>query len=272
MSAAVTELAGALRGNRDGFLLVVTGAGVSRASGVPTFRGAEAEAVWRQDDVELATRACFARDPVAQWRWYLRRFESLASARPNPAHHALAALERWQLGAAGGFLLVSQNIDTLHEEAGSQLLVKVHGSADRLRCSRMGCHHGAPGGSLPRAAVELAAFRDDPRPETLPRCPSCGSLLRAHALFFDEYYDEHDDYQLERVLAAAEAADLTLFVGTSLAVGITALIVRAALARQAPILVVDPAHRPLVAALPARFVRGEAEILLPAVCRELGIR
>ena len=126
-----------------GLILVVTGAGASHASGIPTFRGREPEAVWKQDDIDLATRRTFELDPVAQWSWYLRRFERLEGARPNPGHLALVELERWQTARGGGFLLVTQNIDTLHEEAGSRRLIKVHGSSDRLRCSRQGCRHGA---------------------------------------------------------------------------------------------------------------------------------
>ena len=101
MDEAVDNLAEALGKLEDGLLLVVTGAGVSRASGIATFRGTEPDAVWKQSDVSLATFDYFRRDPVGQWQWYLKRFEALRAARPNAAHRALAALERWQLRRAG---------------------------------------------------------------------------------------------------------------------------------------------------------------------------
>ena len=262
------RLAGRLRAARRGELLVVTGAGVSVASGLATFRGDEPDAVWRVDDVSMATVETFHRDPVGQWRWYLDRFDTALGAEPNAAHRALAALERWQ-AATGGFLLVTQNVDTLHERAGSQRLVKVHGTADRFRCSREGCRLGAPAGSLPREEVDLAPFRAEPSLATLPACPECGAPLRAHSLFFDEYYAGHRDFQWERVTDAAERADLVVTAGTSHAVGVTELVLRAALARRVPVVVVDPARRPLprgVERLPAT-----AEQLLPAACEILGV-
>ena len=180
------------------------------------------------------------------------------------------AIERWHVARGGAFLLVTQNVDPLHERAGSERLVKVHGSADRVRCSRHGCEHGAPRGSLPRADFDLAAFRADPALERLPRCPACGALLRQHVLWFDEFYDEHLDYQWERVLRAAQALDCLLCVGTSFSVGVTDLFLRAALAAGRPVLAVDPgaadAPHPRV-----ELLRAPSEALLPAVCTRLGI-
>src|SRR5581483_5539734 len=144
-------------------LVVVTGAGISLASGIPTFRGSDPGAVWARDVTELGTRAYFEEDPVGSWRWYLQRFDRVLEAEPNAAHRALVDLERWQVARAGDFLLVSQNVDTLHERAGSTRLVKVHGSADLVRCARTGCVHGAPRGTLPRDRFELAPFRAEPR-------------------------------------------------------------------------------------------------------------
>lgn len=247
---------------------MVTGAGISLASGIPTFRGSDPGAVWTRDVTELGTRRFFEHDPVASWQWYLHRFASLDGRLPNPGHEALVELERWQEGRGGGFLLVTQNIDTLHEQAGSRALVKVHGSADRVRCSRDGCAFGAPAGSLPRAGVDLAPFLADPSPATLPRCPRCGAPLRQHVLWFDEHYGGHRDYGWERVVDAAHAADLVLFVGTSFAVGATDLVLRAALDRRRPALAVDPR---LPSHLPSRLERwaARAEELLPATMERL---
>jgi NAD-dependent deacetylase len=257
------ELAAALAGPAGESLLVVTGAGVSLASGIATFRGTDPGALWKRDLTELATRAYFHADPVGSWRWYLERFDRVLGAEPNAAHQALVDLERGQVDRGREFLLVTQNVDPLHERAGSQRLVKVHGSADRMRCSRHGCEHGAPRGSLPRDDAALAAFRAAPGPATLPRCPRCGDTLRQHVLWFDEHYQEHADYQLARVLAAADTATLVLFVGTSFSVGITDLLLQSAWRRRAAVFAVDP--NPLPQPIPGlRFLRAPAEELLPA--------
>lgn len=255
-------------GTTRGLWLVVTGAGVSHASGIPTFRGTDPGAVWAKDTTELATLRYFHEDPAGSWKWYLGRFDQVLAAQPNPAHRALVALERWQLGRGGQFLLVTQNVDPLHERAGSKELVKVHGSADRVRCVTGGCRYGAPRGSLARAEVDLAPFLADPSERRLPRCPACGNLLRQHVLWFDEYYHGHQDYQWDRVRAAAARAEVVLFVGTSFAVGVTELVLDAALARGAPVFSVDPAARAPAGGVTA--IVEPAEVALPAVCAELG--
>ena len=267
-------VAEALRKADRGLVLVVTGAGVSAASGLPLFRGTDPDAIWNREVTEIGTVDFFRRDPVAWWQWFRQSFAGLLDARPNPAHHALAALERWQLARGGAdagsdFLLVTQNVDTLHEQAGSKRLVKVHGTADRLRCSRPGCRLGAPGGSFPAAEADFARFDETPARQHIPRCPECGALVRAHALLFDEFYDEHVDYGFGEVRRAIEQMGLVLFVGTSFSVGVTDLVLRGALAWHLPVISIDPG----AAGPPARgvtMVREPAEALLPAVVRELG--
>lgn len=260
-----TACAGATRG----CLLVVTGAGISLASGIPTFRGSDPDAVWSKDVTELGTVDYFRRDPVGSWSWYLRRFELVFKAAPNPAHHALVALERWQVARGGEFLLVTQNVDTLHDQAGSQALVHVHGRADRFRCTGNGCLHAAPKGSVPRDEAQVATFLADPCLATVPRCPACGALLRQHVLWFDEYYSGHRDYEIERVLRAAKHAHVVVFVGTSFSVGVTDMILESALARGAHVFSIDPAA---VHALPHRRVQPittPAELALPALVAAL---
>lgn len=266
----VRLVADALRKAGRGLILVVTGAGVSAASGLPLFRGTDPEAIWNRDVTEIGTVRYFEHDPVGWWQWFLRSFAGLLDARPNPAHHALADLERWQTGRGGDFLLVTQNVDTLHEQAGSRRLIKVHGTADRLRCSRHGCRLGAPSGSFPAAEADFSRFEEAPARQHIPRCPECGALVRAHALLFDEYYDEHVDYGFGEVRRALERMALALFVGTSFSVGVTELVLREALGWRLPVISVDPG----AAAPPARgivVVKEPAETLLPAVCRELGV-
>jgi NAD-dependent SIR2 family protein deacetylase len=262
-------LAESIRKAGTGLILAVTGAGVSAASGLPLFRGTDPGAIWNRDILEVGTISYFHRHPVEWWQWFLDRFAGLGEARPNAAHDALAALERWQLGRGGDFLLVTQNVDTLHERAGSRRLIKVHGTSDRFRCSRDGCELGAPAGSIPEDEVDLSAFLRDPRRETLPRCPRCGSLLRPHVLLFDEFYDEHADYSFGEVRRAAERSALTLFAGTSFSVGVTELVLREALGWRVPVVSIDPAAAAPMPGVTA--VRVPAEEVLPAVCRALGI-
>ncbi len=268
MSDAADTLAQAFEAAGDGLLMVVTGAGISLASGIPTFRGSDPGAVWKRDVTELGTYRFFRQDPVTSWSWYLERFDKVLHAEPNPAHHALVALEHWQR-KRGRFLLVTQNIDTLHEDAGSQELIKVHGTADRVRCARTGCRHGAPGGSLPRSQFDIAAFQAAPSLDTLPRCPECGDLLRQHVLWFDEYYNEHSDYQWERLRSEIERMHMVLFVGTSFSVGVTEMVLQAGILWKLPMVTIDPSSTLQMRGL--EVISARAEEVLPAACERLGL-
>jgi NAD-dependent SIR2 family protein deacetylase len=266
---SITLLCNALTGLGSRNLVVVTGAGISLASGIPTFRGSDPDAVWANDIMEKGTNQYFERDPVGSWTWYLTRFDGVLDKHPNPAHLALAAIERWHVARDGRYVLITQNVDPLHEKAGSERLIKVHGTADQVRCTKPGCENAAPSGALPRAAVDSAAFLAAPRSATLPRCPSCGFVLRQHVLWFDEYYDGHDSYQWQRVIAAAAGADLMLFVGTSFSVGVTDMFLRSAIERRLPAFSIDPgatsAPHPQI-----ELLNEPAEELLPRACTRLG--
>jgi len=244
-------------------LLVITGAGISVASGVPTFRGDDPGAVWSESVMEMGTRAFFLREPVRYWQWNQALYGPILAARPNPAHMALARLERHLLGRGRRFTLVTQNIDTLHEDAGSQDVIKIHGTVSRVRCAREGCMNGSPRGSLPSSVVDMASLSAATDRIHLPRCTACGGLLRPHVLWFDEYYTEHHDYRFEEAAAAVASADVLLFVGTSFAVGITDLMLDQALARGAKLISVDPhgvPPHPLV-----EWVKKPAEAVLPGL-------
>jgi NAD-dependent deacetylase len=159
---------------------------------------------------------------------------------------------------------VTQNIDTLHERAGSQDLLKVHGTSDRVRCSRPGCDNGSPLGSLDLAQIDFSRFAAQPDRSNLPCCPQCQSLLRAHVLFFDEYYLEHQDYRFVDAEALADEADTVLFIGTSFSVGITDLYLRTGHRRGIPMYTIDPA--PAARQWPGlQTLAAPAEDLLPAV-------
>ena len=252
-----------------GLIVFLTGAGISLASGIPTFRGSDPGAIWARDVTEMATLDYYRANPAGSWRWYRQRFLGVHAARPNPAHRALAAIERWQAARLGDFLLVTQNIDTLHEQAGSTRVVKVHGSADRCRCADPGCRYGAVE-SIALDEVDFAEFDRDPRADAIPTCPSCGTPVRPHVLWFDELYTSHADYQWHVVERAAGRLRLLVSVGTSLAVGVTSFLQSAAAESGAPVFLVDPGGRPPDARRAMIQVRTRAEDLLPVISRALG--
>jgi NAD-dependent SIR2 family protein deacetylase len=256
---AISTLVEATRALGRGHMVVLTGAGISAASGLPVFRG-QPDAIWEQDVMEMATSVMYHHDPVAWWEWFIRRFSSVRDARPNNAHRAIAGLERFHRARGGELTLITQNFDTLHEDAGSEDAIKVHGTVSRLRCSRDGCRNGAPFGSLSFEIFSPLEWARDPRRETLPRCEACGATVRAHILLFDEYYGGHADYRFAEAVSAFDRMDLLLVVGTSLAVGITHVALDSAMARGVPVFRIDRSDDGVHS---ATLVRGAAEQILP---------
>lgn len=176
-------------------ITALTGAGVSAASGVPTFRGAGG--LWRNYSAQdLATPEAFRRDPRLVWEWYNWRREVVSKCRPNPAHQVLAAWSR----RFPRFQLITQNIDGLHELAGTRGVLRFHGSIWEVLCWE-------------RCASSPERWRDDtvPFPQIPPSCPHCGGLIRPGVVWFGEAINPE---VLARSLEAAEC-DLFLSVGTS---------------------------------------------------------
>ena len=172
-------------------IAVLTGAGVSAESGVPTFRGAGG--LWRRHRAEsLATPEAFARDPKLVWEWYDWRRGVLADVKPNPGHFALAELEK----RSPNFTLITQNVDGLHELAGSCNVLRVHGSIWALRCLNCGREE---------------ENRQSPLGELPPHC-ACGGMLRPAVVWFGESLPQDVWKQAE---ATARACDLLLVIGTS---------------------------------------------------------
>ena len=241
-------------------VVVLTGAGISVASGIEPFRKS-ADAIWERDVTELATRRFFNASPLESWLWYLNRFDTLTDKQPNPAHDALTELESWCEAHHKRFTLVTQNIDTLHRKAGSQRCVEIHGRADAYRCTQIGCKNAAPRGVIPADHFDLAALKANPSDEGLPRCPECGSLVRPHILWFDERYDEHEGYQFERALRAFDTADVIICIGTSFSVGITELALGQAHQRFVDFWVIDPSIDRFVAPFVSKLERPAEEAL-----------
>jgi NAD-dependent deacetylase len=256
--------------SRGGRVVVLTGAGISAESGIPTFRGAEGYWVVGSRNYvpqEMATHEMFERAPDEVWRWYLHRFGACADARPNAGHEALVALE----GAlADRFTLVTQNIDGLHRRAGSRRVFCIHGDAAYVRCAA-DCGLGVvdlPPGLVPRGDGPLG-----PEERRTLACPRCGGWLRPHVLWFDEYYDE-EHYRMDSALRAAGAADLLLVVGTSGATNLPMQIGQLVFRRGAALVDVNPEENPFAELASASrtgfFARGSACERLPAIVRALG--
>ena len=178
--------------------VVLTGAGVSTESGIPDFRSPGG--LWEEfDPLEYGSIHAFHADPAKVWRFYAPRFSVLTDAEPNAAHHALAALER--AGYVGA--VVTQNIDLLHERAGSEDVVEVHGSIRTSTCPRCGERY-------PLARVlELLAGAE------APACPACGAILKPDVVFFGELLPGD---AIDRAFALAASARLLLVVGSALEV------------------------------------------------------
>ncbi len=187
------RLATALRSAQR--VTVLTGAGVSAASGVPTFRGAGG--LWRNySATDLASPDAFSRDPHTVWEWYAWRREQIAACQPNAAHDVLAAWTRTRQQ----WNVITQNVDDLHVRTGTERLVRLHGSIFELRCFN-------------QCEASGRSWRDDrvPFPEMPPRCPHCGDLARPGVVWFGEGLDPED-------VDAAEAltrCDVFIAAGTS---------------------------------------------------------
>ena len=243
MQQELRTLASRLRAART--VTVMTGAGVSAASGVPTFRGPEG--LWRSFRPEdLATPSAFARDPALVWEWYAWRRERVASCRPNAAHDVLA---RWSRDDAPEVRVVTQNVDDLHLRAGTRDLIRLHGSLWETKCFD-GCAAGA------------RAWRDEAvsLSNRLPRCPHCGGLARPAVVWFGEPLDATD------VAYASEAAscDVFLTVGTSAIVYPAAGFARIAHDRGAFIAEINLEQTP-ASAFADVSILGAAEDVLPAL-------
>jgi len=224
---------------------VLTGAGISAESGIPTFRDAQ-QGLWANyDPLDLATPEGFARDPELVWRWYESRREQVRRARPNPGHVALAGLAA-QLPR---LTLVTQNVDGLHQRAGSTDVVEYHGNILRDRCT----------------VEQVVAERSRDAGGLLPRCAACGALLRPDVVWFGEMIPRAAMLQAD---AAAADCDLFLAVGTSALVYPAAGLAQVALARGVPVVEVNP-HPTELTGCADIALAGPSGVVLPALLRGL---
>jgi NAD-dependent deacetylase len=230
----------ALRGAR--YVAALTGSGISAESGVPTFRDPQ-DGLWaKYRPEELATPQAFRHNPKLVWDWYTWRRQVVAQAMPNPGHLALAEMER----RVPRLTLITQNVDGLHQRAGSRAVVELHGNINRTKCFREG--------------VVVEAWND--AGQSPPVCPRCGGPLRPDVVWFGE------TLPLDALQAAVEAAgtcQVFFSIGTSGLVEPAASLAYAALRRGALVVEINPAATPLTDR--AVHLRGPASQVLPALMR-----
>jgi NAD-dependent deacetylase len=245
-SSRLASLAERLRAARR--ISVLTGAGISAASGVPTFR--DENGLWRQYRPEdLATPQAFARDPALLWEWYGWRRETLARCAPNPAHEVLARWSRRDERTT----VVTQNVDDLHLKAGTERLVRLHGSIWELSCS-IGC-----------CAEGRTPWHDERVPiPGLPRCPHCEAVARPAVVWFGEMLADAD----LRAAVQATVCDVFLTVGTSSLVYPAAGLVEQARHHGAYTVEINAEATPATAVVDLA-IHGGAEVVLPEVDRLL---
>ncbi|MCB8980173.1 MAG: NAD-dependent deacylase [Ardenticatenaceae bacterium] len=226
-------------------VVVLTGAGVSAESGVPTFREAQT-GLWAQyDPQELATPQAFRRNPQLVWEWYAWRRELVSQAQPNPGHLALVELAKF----VPQLTLITQNVDGLHQRAGSQNVVCLHGNIMETKCF----DHDHPISHWP------------PTEAVPPTCPTCGSLLRPNVVWFGESLPM---MALNTAVSAADSCDLFLAIGTSALVHPAASLPLRAVEHGATLVEINPQATPLTRW--ADFtLNGPAGVVLPALLKRL---
>ena len=230
-------------------VLVLTGAGVSAESGIPTFRGKDG--YWRNlDPTKLATPEAFARDPQLVWDWYRERRQRIRNARPNAAHEAIARLAQ----RTDEFLLITQNVDDLHARAGvpAQRMVQIHGDVFVTRCSR--------------CDFERHEYEQE-QEHGLPECPKCHALVRPGVVWFGEQLSRNE---LERVedFFDGGACDVVIVAGTTATFGYIIDWALRASQDDAELIEVNPEETSL-SRFATRLMREPAAIALPRMVDEL---
>jgi len=235
-------------------LVVLTGAGISAESGIPTFRAAQTGLWSRFDAEELASPEGFLANPALVWGWYVWRHALVVRAQPNPGHQAVVALSRRYERCT----VVTQNVDDLHERAGSRRVLRLHGSLAAARC--MGCSRPHP---MPPVQPLAPGDADAGRRIEPPRCPACGDRVRPGVVWFGEHLPAQ---ALASAQEAAEDADVMLVVGTSGLVHPAAGLPARARAAGALVVQVNPLPTDLDPVC-HHTLRGTAALVLPALVR-----
>jgi NAD-dependent protein deacetylase/lipoamidase len=283
-------------------VFVITGAGISAESGIPTFRGKDG--YWRNlDPTKLATPEAFARDPQLVWEWYRERRDKIRAAQPNAAHEAIVKLST----LADEFLLLTQNVDDLHARAefeGSRIpkeqIVKIHGDIFVTRCSRCGfeTREHPPSSDSGVAGDQEHDQEQEQEQETqparlppqkkkqqeeefataspssgghkhdkVPRCPECGGMMRPGVVWFGEQLDLGRIETVERYLAG-EPCDLVVVIGTTALFGYIIDWAMRARGKNGQLIEVNPDETP-ISSFATRLMREPAAVALPRLVSEL---
>jgi NAD-dependent deacetylase len=233
-------------------ITVLTGAGVSKESGVPTFRDA-LDGLWAHfDPTQLATQAAFRANPKLVWDFYEYRRELMRPAQPNPGHYALAALE----GRFPKLHIITQNVDDLHERAGSKNIIRLHGSIAHNKC-----FYNCQGDPTP---VDVAALQWD-QAGGPPLCPHCGCWVRPDVVWFGELLPQE---QLQAAYALLAETEVMLVIGTSGLVSPAAEMPGKAKDRGATIIEVNPDYS-MITRVAAIKLPGTSGEVLPRVLQAL---
>lgn len=232
-------------------IAILTGAGVSKESGVPTFRDAM-EGLWAQyDPQQLATPQAFAANPKLVWEWYAWRRKMVSRSKPNPGHIALAQLADMKPDVH----LITQNVDDLHEQAGSRDVLHLHGNIALNKCSR-NCQ-GNP------TYVDLQTIQEpDASP---PLCPHCGAYLRPDVVWFGEILPE---YELQQALHYSRTCDVMLVVGTSGLVSPASQLPELARQARAAVIEVNP-EASAISRIATVHLKGRSGEMLPLLLNVL---
>ncbi len=236
-----TDITGRIQKNAQ--ITVLTGAGISRESGIPTFRGEDG--LWKTyRPEELANPEAFRRNPDLVWEWYQFRRTIVRKARPNAAHLAIAELE----GLFPRLTLITQNVDGLHERAGSRRILELHGNIEKNICSHCGIRYD---------------IQYPPEEKTAPVC-SCGAAIRPDIVWFGEMLNPET---LQKAQEAAVHSDLFLSIGTSSVVYPAAALPLAALQHGAALIEINPERTELSSYATAHFA-GAAGDIMPVLLKK----
>lgn len=226
-------------------IAVLTGAGISAESGIPTFRGKDG--LWNKYRAEeLATPTAFSQNPKLVWQWYNWRRSLIASKEPNSGHKVLAHWEK----IFPSFVLITQNIDGLHQKAGSKNTLELHGNIWKLRCIKEGT---------------ITENHESPLKEIPPHCPHCGSLLRPHVVWFGEALPSSIIHQ---AFLLSSSSEVMFVIGTSAVVQPAASLPLTASESGAKIVEINPDPTPLTSYADFSF-RGKAGEVLLLINKEL---
>jgi NAD-dependent deacetylase len=234
-------------------VVILTGAGVSKESGIDTYRDGE-DSTWSKfNPMEVATHRALQENPQKVWEFTMARLKEMTPAKPNPGHFGLADLQKYK----GNVPIITQNIDDLHEQAGSRDVIHLHGRLNRFKC-KADCQ-GKP------TLLDLASLSDDKNQP--PLCPHCGDIVRPDIVLFGEILPEAE---LNRAEELSLTCDLMLVIGTSGLVSPADSLPKKAKRNSATIIEINPAYS-MITRIADLKIEAPSGIIMPAIIKALDI-